>query len=148
MAKESEILSASAESRGLKLELEIADNIPDSYADFDKLRQVIMNMVDNAIYYSKPNTKITVSVAKIGNKLEFGVDDNGIGVPKAEQAGLFGKFYRAGNARQQRPDGTGVGLYLAKKVVLSHKGNVIYKSKASGGSVFGFWIPIVGSPDK
>lgn len=148
VAKESEILSASAESRGLKLELEIADNIPDSYADFDKLRQVIMNMVDNAIYYSKPNTKITVSVAKIGNKLEFGVDDNGIGVPKAEQAGLFGKFYRAVNARQQRPDGTGVGLYLAKKVVLSHKGNVIYKSKASGGSVFGFWIPIVGSPDK
>ena len=146
--REYEILSTSAESRGLKLELNIEDDIPDSYADFDKLRQVIMNMVDNAIYYSKPNTKTIVGVSKIGNKLEFRVEDNGIGVPKDEQAGLFGKFYRAGNARQQRPDGTGVGLYLAKKVVTSHRGNVIFENKESGGSIFGFWIPIVDIPDK
>lgn len=148
VAKEVELLVPAAESRGLKLELKVDEDIPDSYADFDKLRQVIMNMVDNAIYYSKPNTKTVVSLAKAGSKLEFRVKDNGIGVPKDEQAGLFGKFYRAGNARQQRPDGTGVGLYLAKKVVMSHRGNVIFESQEDGGSVFGFRIPIIETPSE
>ena len=70
------------------------------------------------------------------------VHDTGIGVPKAEQAHLFTKFFRASNARKQRPDGTGVGLYLAKKVVDAHGGSMIFESHSSEGSTFGFRLPI------
>jgi len=70
------------------------------------------------------------------------VSDTGIGVPKEAQSQLFGKFYRASNARNRRPDGTGVGLYLAKKVVAEHKGEIIFHSQEGKGSTFGFSLPI------
>jgi signal transduction histidine kinase len=72
----------------------------------------------------------------------FTVKDTGIGVPVSEQAHLFTKFYRASNARKQRPDGTGVGLFLAKKVVEAHGGKVIFESVEGEGSTFGFRLPI------
>jgi len=63
-------------------------------------------------------------------------------VPKSEQSQLFGRFFRASNARQRRPDGTGVGLFLAKKVVLLHGGQIIFESQEGKGSTFGFSLPI------
>jgi signal transduction histidine kinase len=70
------------------------------------------------------------------------VVDNGIGVPKAEQEHLFTKFFRAANARKQRPDGTGVGIFLAKKVVNEHGGTIIFESVEGKGSTFGFILPV------
>ena len=139
--QEIEGLNNSASARGLKLEFS-SDETPDIVADFDKIRQVIMNMIDNAIYYSKPNHPIKISLLNKGDRVEFIVKDSGIGVPKKEQEGLFSKFYRASNARRQRPDGTGVGLFLARKVVLEHGGDVIFESEEGRGSTFGFWLPI------
>ncbi|MBI3889331.1 hypothetical protein HY312_01995 [Candidatus Saccharibacteria bacterium] len=110
--------------------------------DEAKLRQVIMNFIDNSIYYSKPNTTINVSLERIDDDIAFKVVDTGIGVPKDEQEMLFNKFFRAKNARQQRPDGTGVGLYLAKKVVTAHGGKMIFSSVEGQGSTFGFRIPL------
>jgi signal transduction histidine kinase len=79
---------------------------------------------------------------KSGNSVVFKVIDTGIGVPKAEQARLFQKFFRAENARRARPDGTGVGLFLAKKVIDDHGGSIIFESKEGKGSTFGFRLPI------
>jgi signal transduction histidine kinase len=70
------------------------------------------------------------------------VTDTGIGVPASEQAGLFDKFFRATNARKQRPDGTGVGLYLAKQITTAHGGDVFFTSREGRGSTFGFRLPI------
>ncbi|HMR72963.1 MAG TPA: ATP-binding protein, partial [Candidatus Saccharibacteria bacterium] len=64
--------------------------------------------------------------------------DQGIGVPKAEQHKLFTKFARASNAKKQRPDGTGIGLFMAKKVVVALGGAIIFESKEGVGSTFGF----------
>jgi signal transduction histidine kinase len=140
--EEIEGLESSANSRGLKLKLTSEGKTPVFEADFDKLRQVVMNMIDNAIYYSKPDQTIKISLTNTEDRIIFKVVDKGIGVPKDEQDGLFGKFYRTSNARRQRPDGTGVGLFLARKVVLDHKGDVIFESEEGQGSIFGFWIPI------
>jgi len=85
---------------------------------------------------------VLVSLKKVKNAIEFTVVDSGIGVPQAEQSHLFKKFYRAPNARKARPDGTGVGLYLAKKVVDAHGGEVLFESTEGKGSTFGFRIPI------
>jgi len=110
--------------------------------DEGKMRQVIMNYADNAIYYSKEGTAIEVALVVEGNRCRFTVKDKGIGVPVDETAQLFTKFYRATNARRQRPDGTGVGLFLAKKVINAHGGDVIFESEEGKGSTFGFSLPI------
>ncbi len=110
--------------------------------DADKTRQVIMNFIDNAIYYSPSTSTITVKLHAAKNKVIFEVHDKGIGVPKEQQAQLFTKFFRADNARKQRPDGTGVGLFLAKKVIEAQGGEIIFHSREGMGSVFGFSLPI------
>lgn len=127
-----------AKSRGLTLTYKRPDNFPVLMLDETKTRQVIMNFIDNAIYYTPQGGHIDVALTETDKTIEFKVKDNGIGVPKADQPGLFGKFYRAGNARKARPDGTGLGLYMAKKVVIAQGGVINFKSEQGKGSVFGF----------
>lgn len=112
------------------------------HGDENKLRQVMMNFIDNAIYYSPSGTKIKVQLYKESSRIIFKVTDAGIGVPKAEQPKLFTKFFRATNARRQRPDGTGIGLYMAKKVIIAHGGAIIFESREGKGSTFGFRLPL------
>jgi signal transduction histidine kinase len=135
-------LMPSAVSRNLKFKYKKPDNFPEMNLDEGKMRQVIMNFADNALYYSHDGTTIVVSLSVEGNKAVFTVKDTGIGVPVSEQDQLFGKFFRATNAKKQRPDGTGVGLFLAKKVVDAHGGQIIFKSVEGKGSTFGFELPI------
>ena len=140
--QELQMLSVLAKQHGLELDLNVDKNMPPLLLDIDKLRQVIVNMIDNAIYYSKPNTAIKIRLGIENGELIFSVQDTGIGVPKSEQDQLFGKFFRATNARKRRPDGTGVGLFLSKKVVLAHGGQIIFQSIEGDGSIFGFRIPV------
>jgi signal transduction histidine kinase len=72
------------------------------------------------------------------NSIEFTVVDDGMGVPREDQHHLFTKFFRAHNAKRARPDGTGLGLFMAKKVVVAQGGAVIFKSQEGKGSTFGF----------
>jgi signal transduction histidine kinase len=103
----------------------------------------MMNFMDNAIYYSNPEGgSVEISLHKTGNNVMFKVRDHGIGVPDEEKHSLFTKFYRATNAKKARPDGNGVGLYVARKIILVHGGQLIFESKAGKGSTFGFKIPI------
>jgi len=106
--------------------------------DETKTRQVGMNFIDNAIYYTPAGGHINVELIDNPSTVEFKVTDNGIGVPKVEQHHLFSKFYRATNARKARPDGTGLGLFMAKKVIAAQGGSIIFESKENQGSTFGF----------
>ncbi len=132
-----------AKSRDMKLEfLDKAGPLPMTIDD-TKIRQVVMNYIDNAIFYSHPGTTIKIELAAVGDEAILKVEDTGIGVPKHERERLFTKFYRATNARRQRPDGTGVGLFLAQKVVTAHGGEVVFEAKEGRrGSIFGFKLPI------
>lgn len=140
--QELDSLVPSALARGMKFQYSAPKKFPLIDLDEGKIRQVIMNFSDNAIYYSKDKSTIKVSVKIEKGEVVFRVKDTGIGVPASEQAQLFNKFFRATNARKQRPDGTGVGLFLAKKVVDAHKGDVIFESEEGKGSTFGFRLPI------
>jgi len=111
---------------------------PQLMLDETKIRQVVMNFTDNAIYYTPAGGSITLDLKETPQSIEFTVKDTGIGVPKAEQHHLFTKFYRAGNARKARPDGTGLGLFMAKKVVVAQGGAIIFKTQEGKGSTFGF----------
>jgi signal transduction histidine kinase len=123
-------------------------NLPKMHLDDNKTRQVVMNLVDNAIHYSQPpkgGGRVTVNLHLAGDSIEFKVVDNGIGVPKDQQGKLFTKMFRAKNAKEVRPDGTGLGLYLVKRVVEDQGGKVIFESKPGKGSTFGFKMPIHNS---
>jgi len=140
--QELDSLATNAKTRKLTFSYKKPKDFPILNLDEDKMRQVIMNFSDNAIYYSTEGTKITVKLAVEGKDAVFTVTDTGIGVPRAEQSQLFNKFYRASNARKQRPDGTGVGLYLAKTVIEAHEGKVVFQSVEGKGSTFGFRLPL------
>ena len=140
--QEVKALQTTAESRGLSLTVEVPPKPVVMNIDEGKVRQVIMNFIDNALYYSKPGTDIRVSLRVFPREVKLEVIDHGIGVPHAQQAHLFTKFFRADNARTQRPDGTGVGLYLAKMVIDGHHGKLIFSSKEGVGSTFGFMLPL------
>lgn len=140
--QEVDSLRHTAESRQLKLKFECKTKELVLNIDENKIRQVVMNFIDNSLFYSHEDTTITIELIKENDMVEVRVNDTGIGVPKSEQAQLFSKFYRASNARKQRPDGTGVGLYLAKKVVTAHGGDVLFESKEGEGSTFGFSMPL------
>ncbi len=127
-----------AKSRNLELTYVKPKNFPELMLDETKIRQVIMNFADNAIYYTPAGGHIHVNLVDNPETVEFTVVDDGIGVPKAEQHHMFSKFYRAGNAKKARPDGTGLGLFMAKKVVVAQDGAIIFKSEEGKGSTFGF----------
>ncbi len=131
-------LEETAASRSLTLTYEKPKQFPDLMLDETKTRQVIMNFVDNAIYYTPANGHVIVRLVNNPTTVELRVEDDGIGVPKHEQPHLFTKFYRAGNARKARPDGTGLGLFMAKKVVIAQEGSLIFESQEDKGSTFGF----------
>lgn len=139
-------LKETAKSRGLTLTYEKPDNFPVLMLDETKIRQVIMNFIDNAIYYTPSGGHIAVTLEDKDNAVEYKVTDDGIGVPKHEQHHLFGKFYRAGNAKKVRPDGTGLGLFMAKKVIVAQGGGLIFSSQEGKGSTFGFSFPKAKQP--
>lgn len=134
-------LAETAKSRSLTLTYDYPKTFPTVLLDETKTRQVIMNFIDNAIYYTPHGGEIVVALKETESSVEFTVKDTGIGVAKSEQPKLFTKFYRADNAKRARPDGTGLGLFMAKKVIIAQGGSIIFKSEESKGSTFGFVLP-------
>ena len=120
--------------------------IPKFTFDKIKMQQVISNFINNAIDYS-PEGKINIYLKYENNLVTFKVVDNGIGVPKDQKEKLFTKFFRADNAKKIRPDGSGIGLYLSKRVIEDHGGKIIFESEPGVGSTFGFTLPIAKEPN-
>ncbi len=127
-----------AKNRKLELSYDKPVDFPEIMLDETKTRQVVMNFVDNAIYYTPTGGKIKIELRADRSSVYFMVKDNGLGVPKNEQAHLFTKFYRAKNAQKARPDGTGLGLFMAKKVITDQGGTILFESIENKGSTFGF----------
>lgn len=142
VAEEVDSIRSMAKSHGQDIEYHAPKDQLMVRIDEDKTRQVIMNLIDNAIYYSPEAKAITVKLQVEKDQAVFEVHDRGIGVPKSRQGQLFTKFFRADNARKQRPDGTGIGLYLARRVIEAQGGEMVFHSRVGMGSVFGFKLPL------
>ena len=134
-------LNEQAANREIKLVYHKPDGFPVLNLDETKIRQVVMNFLDNALYYTPKGGSVTVDLRATDKEVSYTVADTGVGVPKDAQHHLFSKFYRADNARKMRPDGTGLGLYMAKKVIAAQGGAIIFKSTEGKGSTFGFSFP-------
>ncbi len=141
VADEVEQLTETAQARSLELSYTRPEHFPSLMLDDTKTRQVVMNFIDNAIYYTPAGGHIQLILNETPHAVELRVVDDGIGVPKAEQHHLFSKFFRAKNAQKARPDGTGLGLFMAKKIIVAQGGAIIFTSQESKGSTFGFVFP-------
>ncbi|HSX48074.1 MAG TPA: ATP-binding protein [Candidatus Nanoarchaeia archaeon] len=137
-------LQTHAEAKSLKLSFDHPKKVlPHIELDEGKTRQVIMNFIDNAIYYTKEGSvTVTLDYDSKAGTMTVKVHDTGIGVPPEAQKKLFTKFFRADNAQTVRPDGTGLGLYLAKRVVEDQGGKILFESTVGQGSTFGFEMPL------
>lgn len=134
-------LAESAKNKGITLEYKKPKSCTPLMIDHTKMSQVVMNFIDNALFYTPKGKKVSISISETPQSLQLLVEDEGMGVPKSEQHHLFTKFYRAKNAKKVRPDGTGLGLFMAKKVIVAQGGSIVFKSAEGKGSTFGFILP-------
>lgn len=141
VASEMEQLTEVAKGKDQTLSYNKPDKFPLLMLDETKIRQVIMNFADNALHYTQNGGHIQINLEDKGDSVQYTVVDDGIGVPKSEQHHMFTKFYRANNAKKARPDGTGLGLFMAKKVIIAQGGAIIFQSEEGKGSTFGFTFP-------
>ncbi len=134
-------LMPNAQNRKVRLYYTKPLNFPSVWLDETKTRQVIMNFMDNALYYTPAGGRVDIELVSTAEYVRFTVKDTGLGISKKDQPYLFTKFYRAQNARKMRPDGTGLGLYMAKKIIIAQGGSIIFNSQENQGSTFGFEFP-------
>lgn len=123
--------------RGIELDI---DNhvpvLPPFVFDFGSLLIALQNIVDNAIKYTPPNGKVRIAVDKEGDLLKITISDNGVGIPEAELPKLFFKFFRASNVIRLQTEGTGLGLFITKNIILRHGGTISVDSVEGKGTTF------------
>jgi Signal transduction histidine kinase len=130
-----------AELEKKKLEVSINGIHPSLLADQDRLNQVIVNLLTNAIKYSKEKSSIIVTVFETEDTAGFLVQDNGIGIAQDELPFIFERFYRADKSRHRATGGSGIGLTIVKAIVEAHGGRVFAESKVEEGSKFTVILP-------
>ncbi len=111
------------------------------WADVVRIRQVVDNLVDNALKYGRPGGTVTVTCRSVGARAVLSVADDGIGVPPEEMPHVFERFFRASTGRQQTVFGTGLGLAVVKAVVEAHVGRVYARPRRGGGLVMTVDLP-------
>ena len=134
---------ADAKDRGLTLEFDAESASLLIKSSDVYLPQAITNLIDNAIKYTEHGS-VTVHVSQDGNDAVLAVSDTGIGVSPEEAKKLWAKFSRAQNAKDMYTDGSGLGLFIVKKVIEGHSGGSVFMtSEAKKGSTFGFRLPMM-----
>jgi signal transduction histidine kinase len=132
-----------AKDKGLRLAAKYPPTLPKINADLAKIKEVVSNLLDNAIKYTEHGS-IAVGLKNKNGCLFCGVKDTGLGVSPAEQEKLFQKFTR-GQSSYVAAGGLGIGLYICKKFIEGHSGKIWVKSDGVGrGSEFGFSLPFKG----
>jgi signal transduction histidine kinase len=125
----------------VKLERDVPVDLPDIYADRTRVKQVLLNLVSNAIKFTSAG-RVLVQVRRELDALHVSVADTGIGISPADLARLFEPFQRLDNPLAQQADGTGLGLAISKKFVELHRGRIWAESRESQGSTFHFTLPL------
>jgi len=116
-------------------------------ADPQLLRQVVLNLTSNAIKYTTRGGEIAIRIRRMGDRVRWEIQDNGIGIPQEAQRRLFEKFYRAENVLTVETEGTGLGLYLVRLIIEQFGGRVWCKSEEGRGATFVFTLPTAGRRD-
>ena len=131
-----------AERQGVELRTDVPDAVPAVRGAEDRLGQVMVNLLHNAVKFSPDGGEVTVRVRPAAEEVVVSVEDHGIGIPRADQARVFERFYKADKARR-RGGGTGLGLSIARHVIEAHGGHIRVESEEGRGSTFSFALPVL-----
>jgi signal transduction histidine kinase len=135
-----------ARDKGHKLIFDYSENHPKVKIDQPRIRQVLQNLIGNAIKYTPNEGIITVSTELDRSLIWIHVRDNGLGIPEEDLPHIFEKFYRVDADDRMDIQGNGLGLAIVKAIVEQHGGNIKVSSKLGQGSCFSFSLPIVKEP--
>jgi signal transduction histidine kinase/CHASE2 domain-containing sensor protein len=135
------LLDAVAAQRGIKLTRRFAPDLPALLADADLLSRAVENLVSNAIKYSPSGTEVTITTSSDEAAVSLEVADQGYGIPEADLARVFEKFYRVPRVQDAGVPGTGLGLALVREIAELHGGSVTVRSEVNAGSTFTLRIP-------
>lgn len=135
-----ERMALQAERAGLKLTLNCQPDLPAVFADPDRISQVLINLVHNAIKFTPPDGEISLNAYRDGEQIVFFVKDTGVGIARKDLGRIFERFYKADRARAG--GGTGLGLSIARHMIESHGGYIWAESEEGVGSSFYFTLPV------
>ena len=130
---------ARAQAKAIALEVALPPGLPRVMAEPDRLRQVLVNLLDNALKFTPQGGRVNISVSDRGQGLEVSVSDTGIGIPAEHLPHIFERFYKVDRSR--RDQGTGLGLAITKHIVQAHGGEIRVESREGQGSTFSFTVP-------
>ena len=133
-----------AQNHAHTVELRLPDWLPQVRADRERIMQVMMNIVSNAIKYTPDGGRIVISAGMSGDRVWMEVDDNGIGIPAGDRERIFERFYRVDKARSRQSGGTGLGLSIAQEITRQHEGRLYLVDKDEPGLTIRMELPIGG----
>ena len=106
------------------------------------MRAVLQNILENAIKYTQMEGKVEISFEVQGDFVQISVKDSGIGIPEEDKKNIFNRLFRAKNALKVEPNGSGLGLFIAKGIIEKHGGRIWFDSKVGSGTTFSFTVPV------
>lgn len=133
-----------AQKHNHRFSIEFKTPVPDIIGDEARIEQVLINMVSNAIKYTRDGGSIAMTAGRKDDIVWVSVRDNGIGIPKEDVDKVFDRFYRVDKARSRESGGTGLGLSIAKEIVNRHKGAIVLTSRQGKGTVITMSLPVEG----
>ena len=133
-----------AQKHGHSLTLEMGDNLPQILADRERVVQVMVNIVSNAVKYTPDGGTIVLSAGTEEGRVWLQVADNGIGIPQEDRERIFERFYRVDKARSRQSGGTGLGLSIAKEIMNLHQGDLYLVEKDGPGLTIRMELPVDG----
>lgn len=136
------LLEAEAESRNMELEIKIPADLAPCYADAKRLKQIVLNLVNNAFRYTPDGGKVILEARQEEKDFVFSVQDSGIGIAPEDVDHIFERFYRADRSRDRETGGSGLGLAITKGLVEAHGGEIRVESRLGEGSRFIVWLPL------
>ncbi|HEY9151790.1 MAG TPA: ATP-binding protein [Anaerolineales bacterium] len=134
-----ERMKLQVERAGLRLRVDCLDDLPHIRADQARLEQVLVNLIHNAVKFTRPGGEVILLAESAGGEVRFGVKDTGIGIPAEDVSRIFERFYRVDKSRAG--SGTGLGLSIARHIIETHQGRIWVDSIEGQGSTFFFTIP-------
>ncbi|MBK5251979.1 MAG: HAMP domain-containing protein [Peptostreptococcaceae bacterium] len=137
-----EMVDITAENKGIKIKRRIPEDLPSLYGNRDWFKQMVLNLVDNAVKYTSDGGEVFVSVYKFDRDLFIKVKDTGLGIPENDIPRIFERFYRVDKARSRDVGGTGLGLAIVKHIVIAFNGEIKARSEEGKGSEFIVKIPL------
>jgi two-component system phosphate regulon sensor histidine kinase PhoR len=139
-----EVFWAQAQKKNLELRKQVDAGLPPLFGDFDRLQQLFINLVDNAVKYTPPGGKITFrAAASTAGLAEITVNDTGCGIPEKDIPRLTERFYRVDKARSRELGGTGLGLAIVKHIVQVHQGKLAIESLGQKGTTVRVQLPVL-----